>query len=121
MEPTSPPSYEIPPSEPETSDQDEELPSTPWDSVAEPKTATYSFDDLNLLEIPVPGGQYRSMEEVKDASARSAELSSEVVEQIVKATATQISEELVREIAARIVPKVIEEVMARKDAEDIDR
>jgi len=61
------------------------------------------------------------MEEVRDASARTNEISSEVVEQIVKATATQISEELVREIAARIVPRVIEEVMARKDSEDIER
>jgi len=122
IEAPAPLSYDRPMTEPETTAQQEQ-PSTPtpWDSVADPKTGTYSFDDLNLLEIPVPGGQYRSMEEVRDASARTNEISSEVVEQIVKATATQISEELVREIAARIVPRVIEEVMARKDSEDIER
>jgi len=122
METPAPLSYEIPVAEPETSTQDERAaPPTPWESVAEPKTDTYSFDDLNLLEIPVPGGQYRPMDEVNEPSARTKEISSEVVEQIVKATATQISEELVREIAARIVPKVIEEVMARKDGGDIDK
>jgi len=96
---------------------------SPWESVAGPAPATFSLDELNLLELPLDLAARNEppAEHASDVSRKINQLTPEIVDEIARATASQISEELVREIANRIVPKVIEEVMTRKGNENIDQ